>query len=99
MCSKLNLSVFNRITEINQSKTLTKHISCECKCKFEGRKCNSGQLWNNDKCWSECKKYHVCEKEYIWNSAKCSCENGKYLASIMDGSVIMCNEIIESYNE
>ena len=30
-----NLSVFNMITEINESKTLTKHISCECKCRFE----------------------------------------------------------------
>ena len=24
------------ITWINESKTLTKHISCECKCKFDG---------------------------------------------------------------
>ena len=36
----LNLSVFNIITGINESKTLTKNISCECKCKFDGRKCN-----------------------------------------------------------
>ena len=26
----LNLSVFNMITGINESKTLTKHILCEC---------------------------------------------------------------------
>ena len=25
------------IPEINESKKLTKHISCECKCKFDGR--------------------------------------------------------------
>ena len=37
----LNLSVFNMITGINELKTLTKHISCECECKFDGRKCNS----------------------------------------------------------
>ena len=37
----LNLRVFNRITGINESKTLTKHVSCECKCKFDERKCNS----------------------------------------------------------
>ena len=29
---------------------------------------------------------------------KC-CENGKYLASIMDDSAITCDEIIESYDE
>ena len=43
----LNLSVFNMITGINESKALTKHISCECKCKFHERKCNSNQWWNN----------------------------------------------------
>ena len=36
-------SVFNRSTGINESKTLTRHISCECKCKFDGRKCSSDQ--------------------------------------------------------
>ena len=46
----LNLSVFNMITEINESKTLTKHISYECKCGFDRRQCNSDQWWNNDKC-------------------------------------------------
>ena len=30
-------------TEMNDSKTLTKHVSCECKCIFDGRKCNSDQ--------------------------------------------------------
>ena len=39
----LNLSAFNMITGINESKTLTKHISCECECKFDGTKCKSNQ--------------------------------------------------------
>ena len=47
------------ITGINQLKILTKHISCECKCKFDGRKYNSDQCWSNDKCRCECKKHHV----------------------------------------
>ena len=38
------------ITGINELKALTKHISWECKWKFDGRKCNSNQWWNNDKC-------------------------------------------------
>ena len=46
----LNLRVLNIITEINESKTLTKHISREYKRKFDGRSCNSHQSWNNDKC-------------------------------------------------
>ena len=62
----LNLSVFNMITGKNESKTLTKHISCKCKCKFNGRKFNSNQFWYNDKSWYECKnlmymKMVMCE--------------------------------------
>ena len=43
----LNLYVFNMIKGINELKTLTKDIPCECKCKFDGKKCNSNQWWNN----------------------------------------------------
>ena len=43
----LNLSVFNMITGINKFQTLTKHISCKSKSKFNGRKCNSNQKLNN----------------------------------------------------
>ena len=45
----LDLSVFSIITRINELKTLTEHISCECKCKFDEEKCNSNQWWNNNK--------------------------------------------------
>ena len=43
----------------------------QCKCGFNGRKCNLDQWWNNDKCWCECKKSYVCGKDYIWNPAAC----------------------------
>ena len=39
----LNLSLLIMITGINESKTLKKHLLCECKCRFDGRKCNSDQ--------------------------------------------------------
>ena len=87
------------ITGINESKTLTKHISCQCKCKFDGTKCKSNKWWNNDKYRCECKKHHICEKDYVRNPATCNCENGKYLASIKDDSVIACDEVIKSYDE
>ena len=53
------------LTGINESKILTKHISCKCKCKFNGRKCNSNQKFNNDKCWCEWKK-RICKQDFIW---------------------------------
>ena len=62
---KLNLTVFNMITGINESKTLTKHLSCKCKCRFGRKKCNSNQWWNNDKCRCESKRINVCEKDYV----------------------------------
>ena len=43
------------ITGINDLKTLTQHISCECKCRFDGRQCNSDHWWNKDKYRYECK--------------------------------------------
>ena len=78
------------IAGINESKTLTKHISCKCKCKTDGR----NQKWNNNKC--SCK--HKNERNiarakniYIWNPATCSCKSDKSLASIIDDSVITCD--------
>ena len=59
------------ITGINESKTLTKHTSCQCKCKFE----NIIQI----KSGVTIVKHNICEKDYIWNPAIRSCE---YLANI-----------------
>ena len=84
------------IAGIDKSKTLTKHTSCKCKCIFDGRKCNSNQWWNNGKCRRECKKRHICENDYVWNSATCNCRNGKYIASIMDDSAVICDEVIDA---
>ena len=36
----LNLNMFSMLTGIIELKTLTKLVSCECKCRFDGRKCN-----------------------------------------------------------
>ena len=64
----VNLIVFNVIISTNESKILTKHISCACKCKFNGKKCNSNQKWSNDKRQCGCKnsiKHRVCEKDHV----------------------------------
>ena len=84
----LNLNVLNMIKRIKELKTLKKHRSCKCKCKFDEINCNSDQWWIKDKCQCECQKRHLCKKDYVWNPATCNYENEKYLASIMDDSVI-----------
>ena len=76
----LNWIVFSIITGVNESKILTRHISCKCKCKFDGIKCISNQKWNNDKCWWDCKnpkEHNVSKKDHIRNPGTYSCENGK----------------------
>ena len=82
------------ITGINESRTLAKQ--CQCKCKFNDRNCNSYQNLNIDNRLCECKKHHICEKDYIWNPATCSFKNSKYLTSIIDNLVTACDEMLET---
>ena len=51
----VNLNVFNMITKILVSKSLTKHTLCNYKCKCDGRKCNSNQKSNKELCRCESK--------------------------------------------
>ena len=51
---------------MDESQTLIKYMSCEYKCIFDGRKCNSNQNWNNDYFWCECKnpkEHHLCAED------------------------------------
>ena len=36
----------------------------------------------------------MCNENYNWNATTCICENGKYLGSIIDNSVITCDKIM-----
>ena len=90
----LNLSLFNMIIGISESKALTKYVSYKCICRSDGRNCKSDQRWNIDKYQYECKKSHVSEKDYVWNSTICNC--GKYSAIIMDDPAIICDEVIDA---
>ena len=38
----------------------------------------------------------MCKKNYICNLSTCTYENGKYLGSIIDDSVIICDKIINA---
>ena len=90
----ISVKAFNMITNRNEAKRLIKHISCDCKCKFNSTTCNSNQKWNNKTRQCECKSYCTCKKDYSWNPTTCICENDKYQKSIVDDSVIMCDKII-----
>ena len=49
-------------TEGLNTQQITIDISCRRKCHFDGRKCNSNQKWNNDKCQCECKNLTYVKK-------------------------------------
>ena len=73
---------------------MAKHISCDCKCKFKSTTCDSNQKWNKETCQCQCKNYLKCKKDFSWNPSTSISENDKYLKSILDTSVITCNEIL-----
>lgn len=78
---------------------LAKHISRKSECRFDGRKLNLNQRWNNDRYVWECKKlkeHNVCKKCYFCNPFTCNCENGTYVGSITENLVIACDEILDS---
>ena len=58
-------NLFNILRNKNEAKTMTKHISCDCKCKFNSATCNSNQKWNNKTFQCECKNYRTRKKEII----------------------------------
>ena len=58
----VNVKAFNTITRTNEAKIMVKHISWDCKCKFNSTTCNLNQKWNNETCQFECKNYCTCKK-------------------------------------
>ena len=76
------------ITNKNEAITMTKHISCDCKCKFNSTTYNSNQKWNNRMCQYKCKNYHKCKNDYRWNPSIGIFENSKYLKCLANTSVI-----------
>ena len=63
----INVKVFNMITNKDETRAITEHIPCDCKCKFSSAVCNSNQKWNNRICQCECKNCCKYKKEYSWN--------------------------------
>ena len=46
----INVKAFNMITNKNEMKAMTEHISCDCKCKFNSAIFSLNQKWNNRTC-------------------------------------------------
>ena len=51
----INAKAFNTITNKDEAKAMTEHISRDCKCKNNSTPCNSNQTWNDKTCQCELK--------------------------------------------
>ena len=80
----------------------------ECRCEFDGRKYNSRQKWNSDKCQCEYKKpikHRSLEKDFVWNPSTCTREfkigeylnDCEYMKSLVNDLVVTCGEIDRFY--
>ena len=73
----MNIKVFNLISRINETRHVSWHETCKCKCKLHASVCNNKQRWNNDKCGCECKELigkGRCVNDCIWYLSICECE-------------------------
>ena len=65
----INVRVFNLLQRINETRHIIWHETCKCVCKLTSSVCNSGQIWNEDKCRCDCKEdlidKGICDKGYI----------------------------------
>ena len=85
------------LTNITKTKTMAKHIQCDCKCKFNSATCKLNQKWNNETCQCQYKNYCKCEKDYSCNPSVGVCENSNF-KSIADTSTTACDETISVLN-
>ena len=79
----INLSVFNMISRINEWKALSKHASRKFECKFDGRKWNWNQKWNNGKCqckFKNWKEHNAFENIWVYDIAFKTFIGGKTIA-------------------
>ena len=40
-----------------ETRYISWHETCACKCRLDASVCNDRQHWSNDKCSSECKEF------------------------------------------
>ena len=52
----VNIKISNMITGCTESELFVKHVSYDCRCRLDGKKCYPKQKSNTDKCWCEYKK-------------------------------------------
>ena len=76
----MNIKVFNLISRTNETRHVSWHETCKCKCELDASVYNEKQRWNNDKCRCGCKELIDkvrCDNTFTWNPSICECECDK----------------------
>ena len=62
-----NVKVFNLMSRTNETRHITWHKTCKCKCRLDASICINKQKRNDEKCRCECKKLidkGICDKGF-----------------------------------
>ena len=76
----INFKIFNLMSRTNETRNVSWHETCTCKCRLDVSVCNDKLRWNNNKCRCECKELidkGRLNKGFIWNPSNCKCECDK----------------------
>ena len=68
------------MSRTNETRHVSWHGTCRCKCRLGASVCNDKQRWNKDKCRCECKELidkERWDKGFICNPSNCKCEYDK----------------------
>ena len=55
VAKNMNIKIFNLLSKTNETRYMSWHETCACKCRLDASVCNNRQRSNNDKCRYECK--------------------------------------------
>ena len=72
----MNIKVFSPMSRTNETRHISWHESCTCRCRLHASIYDNKQCWNNDKCRCECKELidkGICDDGFIWNPDNCEC--------------------------
>ena len=93
----MNIEVFNLMSITNETRHISWHKTCTCKCRLDATICNDKQRWNNDKCRCESKELidnGICDDWFIWNPSiyKCECDRSCNVGEYLDYANCKCRK-------
>ena len=95
------------MSKINETRHLSWHDTCTCKCRSDASAFNDKQRWNSDKCRCECKELinnGRCDDGFIWNPSICECDKSCDVGEYLDYANCkyrkrLIDKLVEKYDE